>query len=83
MKDLFKIKTQPYFLRDQILLVQPYTRTTTHGLRSFSYLGSKLWNTLPEEFKRTPISEIDVSLFKKWLQEWSFPDHDTFLNPLL
>ena len=50
---LFTKNEVVYDLRTQ-KLEQPNRRTTTYGLRTFLYLGSKLWNLLASEY-----SEVD------------------------
>ena len=43
LHDIFVLKEVPYDLRTP-KLEQPNRRTTNYGLRTFSYLGFKLWN---------------------------------------
>ena len=45
------------------------------GLRSFTYLGSKLWNDLPNDFK-----EADLALFRDRLRQWDGPNMDDVIN---
>ena len=66
IQDLLTIKEQPYSLRKSYMLVQGKKNTTNYGLRSFTYLGSKLWNDLPENFKR--VTELEVSEIKYLLK---------------
>ena len=47
LNDMFVKKETSYSLRKKVILIQPKRRTTTYGLRSVSYLGSKLWNDHP------------------------------------
>ena len=72
LNDMFTPKYVPYQLRDSILLEQSRCRTTTYGLRSMSYIGAKLWNDLPNDFKAT----TDFTDFKRMLQTWTGPDLD-------
>ena len=51
MNNLFEVKQHDHCLRDSTRLLQPKMRTTTHGLRTISYLGAKLWNDLPVHMK--------------------------------
>ena len=81
IRDISKPKDQPYFLRNPLLLIQSKMNTTNFGLRSYSYLSSKLWNELPADFK--DIENVDINLFKSRLKEWSAPDQYTSVNPLL
>ena len=51
MQELFQNKMTSYNLRNPSNLVQPRVRTTGNSLESFSYAGTKIWNSLPYEFK--------------------------------
>ena len=46
LNDIFSKKCLPYRMRDSFIIEQPKRRTTTFGLRSFSYVGVKVWNEL-------------------------------------
>ena len=59
-------------MRDSSLLEQSRCRTTQFGLRSISYIGAKLWNDLPNDFKETS----DFTDFKRILHTWTGPDLD-------
>ena len=72
LNDMFTPKYVPYQLRDSSLLEQSRWRTTTYGLRSMSYIGAKLWNDLPNDFK----AMTDFTDFKRMLQTWTGPDLD-------
>ena len=61
---MFTPKYVPYQLRDSSLLELSRCRTTAYGLRSMSYIGAKLWNDLPNDFKGT----TDFTDFKRMLQ---------------
>ena len=76
LNDIFSPKYVPYQMRDSSLLEQSRCRTTTtYGLRSMSYIGAKLWNDLPNDFKAT----TDFTDFKHMLQTWKGPDlYDPF-----
>ena len=62
-------------MRDPAKLVQPKRNWTTFGLRSFTYLGSKLWNDLPNDFK-----DADLALFRDRLRQWDGPTIDDVIN---
>ena len=51
IQELLSKKETPYYFRDPSLLIQPKTNTTNFGLRTFSYIGTKLWNDLENHFK--------------------------------
>ena len=59
-------------------LIQPKRRTTSNGLRSFSYLGSKLWNDLVNS--DPAIANCDFNEIMVYLKQWEGPDmNDSFL----
>ena len=72
LNDMFTHKSVPYEMRDSSLLEQSRCRTTQFGLRSISYIGVKLWNDLPNDFKEA----TDFTDFKMILQTWTGPDLD-------
>ena len=51
MKDLLETKARNYEFRDPMILTQPAVKTSTYGLRSFSYYGAKIWNILPTKLR--------------------------------
>ena len=63
--DMFVKKETSYSLRKKVILIQPKRRTTTYGLRSVSYLGSKLWND--HSFDMTDVSNFDDQAFRSTL----------------
>ena len=77
-QDLFESKDSQNSLRNPSLLVQPIVDTTNYGLRTFTYLGSKLWNDLPSSFK--DIDDTDIDDFKIALKKWSGPNYDNISN---
>ena len=81
IQDMFELKDQPYSLRNPFLLIQTKKETTNSGLRTFSYLGSKLWNELPVHFK--DLTDIDINEFKSRLRHWSGPNCDAWEMPFV
>ena len=70
IRDMFENKNTNYSFRDPSKIIQIKRNTTTYGLRSFTYFGSKLWNELPIDFKEL----IDITDFKEQLRHWDGPD---------
>ena len=70
---IFKTHVVPYDLRTTNL-VQPKRQSTTYGLRSFSYLGSSLWNELVKDYPF--LCEIDYIDFKEFIEQWGGPNLD-------
>jgi hypothetical protein len=52
LQDLIHIKNNSYSFRYQNIAELPQVRTTSHDLQSFRYAGTKLWNELPDEFRK-------------------------------
>ena len=70
LNDILSQKCVPCRMRDSSMIEQPKRRTTTFGLRSFSYVGAKMWNELPTYLKET----TDLNDFKSLLDTWNGPD---------
>ena len=81
IQEMFIPKDQPYFLRNPHILIQEKTETTNSGLRSFSYLGSKLWNELPACYK--DVENTDIYAFKSRLKNWTGPNCDVYKTPYI
>ena len=63
---IFKTHVVPYELRTKNL-VQPKRKSTTYGLRSFLYLGARLWNNLVKDYPF--LCEIDYVDFKEFVEQ--------------
>ena len=81
IQDIFKEKKQPNLLRNPVPLIQEKRDSTNNGLKTFSYLGSKLWNDLPPLFKM--LDKDQILLLKSLLKEWAGPDTTNYQDPLL
>ena len=69
LKNMFAHQDQPYELRGGSKFIQPLVRTTSFGINSFRYEGTKIWNNLPQQIKNAN----DVKEFKQLIQQWSGP----------
>ena len=58
LNNIFSTKDCKYNFRDSHKLQLPRVNTTTYGINSFKYLGSKLWHLLPHEIKSSETFEI-------------------------
>ena len=67
LNEIFKIKDVPYGLRDNSRMDQPLRKKTNFGLRSVTYVGSKIWNSLPSNIKNAD----ELAEFKLALRDWS------------
>ena len=70
LHDKFVLYEVPYDMRTP-RLEQPIRRSATYGLRSFSYLGAKLWNDFVSDFNY--INSKDISQLKTFLECWKGP----------
>ena len=66
LNELFKSKDTRYHFRDSNRLQQPEFQTVRYGFKSFRYYGSKLWNALPAEVKKSQ----NLHHFKKNVTQW-------------
>ena len=63
---LFSKASIPYSLRDNNKLIQQKMRMTTFGIKSLSYYGTHLWNSLPIVTKRA----VTLTNFKTPVKNW-------------
>ena len=63
----FKRTTSPYSLRYQNKLMLPSFKTIKYGKYSFKYMGAFIWNSLPEETKRS----VSLDEFKEKIKDWA------------
>ena len=68
MKDYFLPKPTSYNLRKNDILFVPKVKTTNYGINSVSFLGPKIWNSLPNEIK----ASRNANQFKILIKDWYF-----------
>ena len=69
MNDAFKFTEKPYCLRTTSHFRSRKIRTTKYGIETPSYLGPKLWDSVPNEYK-TIESLVDFKAkIKPWVPE--------------
>ena len=62
MQDVFPLKEQGHYnLRNQTNFEIPHVKTVNYGLESIRFLGTKIWDGLPNDLK----SKESVSSFLK------------------
>ena len=68
--EAFPVRQQSqYNMRNYSYFAMPHAKTVNHGLESLSYIGSKLWDSIPSHMK-----EVDsVNEFKHVIKTWK-PD---------
>ena len=62
MRNMFTHRMTSYNLRGNYILTLPVPKTTSYGLRSFSYYVVKQWNSLPDN-----VRTLNLNDFKKVL----------------
>ena len=55
ISDLFVLRNNVKCLRGTNKLVVPRKKTTNFGLKSTTFIGAKVWNSLPDELRSTTI----------------------------
>ena len=68
LKNMFAYQDQPYKLGGGGV-IQSLVRTTSFGINSFRYEGTKIWNNVPQQIKNAN----DVKEFKQLIQQWYGP----------
>ena len=66
MQKIFRLRKQPYDLRNGDIFETNHLHTTHYGLDTISYLGPKIWNLLPEDIKLSPSLQIFKAKIKTW-----------------
>ena len=66
VSELFSVHQVQYDMRDNDRMSLPNYNTITFGKNSFSYIGTKLWNNIPVEIKRS----VSLNTFKSSVTKW-------------
>ena len=61
---MFTVRSSSYNLRRNHILALPNPKTTTYGLHSFSYLATKIWNSLPDTYKTLNFLEFKQEILR-------------------
>ena len=67
MKEIFVQKDITHNLRNNLLMRIPKMRTSSYGIERLYFLGCRLWNNLPDEFK----SIKTLASFKRQIKGWN------------
>jgi len=62
MRNMFSLRTTSCNLRGNYILTLPQPKTTTYGLRSFSYHAARLWNSLPDWVRTSNFNDFRNAL---------------------
>ena len=55
ISDLFVVRNNVKNLRGTNKLVVPHKKSTKFGLKTISFIGAKVWNSLPDELRSAKI----------------------------
>ena len=67
MNNIFKLRAEnPYNLRHVSEFSRPMVKSLYHGTESISYLGTKIWDMLPEKLRNIE----NLEHFKKEIKTW-------------
>ncbi len=69
MNKMFQVKDITYDLRDSNILCQPKFNKITYGKTTFSYYGTHIWNSLPNNINKC----TSLEKFKTMLKGWEGP----------
>ena len=67
LSEVFIPKTSLYNLRRNDTFKRRQVHSVYHGTESLSFLGPKIWDLVPSEFKQSQSLEIFKSKIKKWI----------------
>ena len=66
MNEIFNLRRSSYYFRNNNIFIRINVRTVRYGTKTISFLGSKIWNLLPIEFKETG----SLHKFKTKIPDW-------------
>ena len=66
IQEMFVDEVTVYNLRAERTVLLPVYKTRTYGYRSFTYLGAKLWNSMPNDLRLAPTLPRFKALIKDW-----------------
>ena len=66
LQNFIQIKETPYSFRYTNTAILPKVNTTKYGLKTFRYESVKLWNSLPESFRKM----TTLNQFKANINSW-------------
>ena len=80
---MFTERNPKYSLRDNDKLQIIKQTSTTYGIRSFTYVGAKLWNELPHFIKSALVDKNNdsaINTLKQLLISWKGPHDENYFN---
>ncbi len=69
LQDMVNNINTEYTLWNPKPVQQPKCKTVTHGINSFRYKSSKIWNSLPTDIQNC----VTLKEFKNFIKTWNGP----------
>ena len=69
MNSIFEIKNIEYNLRNKNNFKSRRINSVRYGIDSFTYLGPKIWNIVPEDIKKSESLNVFETKIKKCIPE--------------
>ena len=67
MNNIFEFNDNPYSLRnDTAYFKSRNVRTVRYGIETASFVGPRIWNSIPKEIKESASLQIFKSKIKSW-----------------
>ena len=69
MKKVFEIVEGLYALRNELKLKSRKIHSVRYGIETASFVGARVWSSLPTDFKECKSLELFKSKIKNWISE--------------
>ena len=69
MKEVFQIDNRNYNFRHDFLITRHNVRLVYYGTETASFIGPKIWDTLPNSFKEAASLKSFKENLKRWIPE--------------
>ena len=69
MKEVFEILEGPYALRNELKLKQKKIHSVRYGIETASFVGVRVWKSLPSDLKKCKSLGLFKSKIKNWIAE--------------
>ena len=69
MKESFEIVELPHALRNELKLKSRKIHSVSYGIETASFVGARVWNSLPSDLKQCKSLELFKSKIKNWIPE--------------
>ena len=69
IKEVFEIAECPYALTNELKLKSRKIHSVRYGIKTWSFVGTKVWNSLPSGPKECKSLDLSRSNLKNWIPE--------------